>query len=546
MKKLLISLTLLLTMWSISLAGTQYDVTATGADSVFSGATSAIDQGFSRINVKIAMDASTRLYVMYQHHVSTVRYRAFVTSNWGTSWTTYLDLFGNNTAGIHDHSTVQAFGDSAFMIGAQDGAVPTKIRKWVAADTSNLGLGTIVESSTNNGDRVGVVSLGATLGVLVTTEGTTDSTYFYQTDGAFSNTVTYIERGKTTKLGGGPRVPFTWATKLKGGIALFDVANEDLYWADTAVGFKTLSTALVPDDIPALGNSGEHYFALGSVKDSFGLVIWQKNVVAATCSLLYRPFHISAAGGASPTVTYDAAAGVLMLPGNIPGGRLCDPTISALNGTDTVIAYYIKWTDTANVDSATIMYRLSTDKGATWGTETVFRPAVNTDFIWTLQTPPKIYRSDNNIRMAAAWCDSTTARDSIHVYLSAITTAPASCDTLVTFLLDSLHNDYSAEGDSVRFRTVTSSQTPNDSVILCWSTSAYPDSSEVTNRFAFAYTASKTDTTKKTIALTETGTVYASAWVRTGATWSLRKTVSRTYTGAALAQPYTLLKKKKG
>lgn len=106
-------------------------------------------------------------------------------------------------------------------------------------------------------------------------------------------------------------------------------------------------------------------------------------------------------------------------------------------------------------------------------------------------------------------------------------------DTLALCSIDSLHNDASAESDSIWLKWTPKSEAGNDSVRMAHSTSAYPDSSNATLQGKI-YTASTADSLKIVVSGTETYTLYASFWVWDATNgWSTRKQRSRVFTGAA-------------
>lgn len=550
MKKLLLGILLTSAISIAAQAGTEYTVTDHAADSMLEFASGNF--GIARYNSRIAMSSTYDIGILYQHRTTAQSFRALLTANLGGNFTTFVTagLF-TQAASSYYGAAMYGFGDSLYALSCANGTtIPFRIRQIVSSDT--LRMDTVSTSSASAGDRPGMTFIGNTAFVVhVTEDGTTDSIRGYQGNKGIDSNTVWTQRWVAASVGNGQRVPFTWSGGTKGGIMLVDITNEDALWGDTT-GLYTASTALVPDNLPALGaaagGGGENMLWVVPVKDSFFVVYWQSSVTAANCSTLYRPGHITGTGTGSVSITWDAAAGVLISVGKIPGGYVSMPTGATLWGTDTTIAYSAYWPDTTRKQSIQIVRWLSTDKGATWGAMAVDRDS--TGHIRTmaaLQAPYRVYRNGNDIEQALMYCDSSTVvhGDSLRLWLSTITTA-VTINTLATFLLDSLHNDYSGDADSLQFRTVTGAQTGDDSVIITWSTSAYPDSgANGGNRYAFAYTENHTDTTKKTVTLTETGTVYASAWVRDGANWSLRKTISRAYAAANL-QPYTLLKKKKG
>lgn len=122
-------------------------------------------------------------------------------------------------------------------------------------------------------------------------------------------------------------------------------------------------------------------------------------------------------------------------------------------------------------------------------------------------------------------------RPTIRVYYTegGTTTPPTSAT------IDSLHNDYSTELDSIPITTVVGSDVGYENTIIAWSTSGYPDSSNSGDTLNHPYSASTTwyDTLTAHNG-TETYTLYVSAWNYDDVNgWSTRATDSYTFTVTA-------------
>jgi hypothetical protein len=112
---------------------------------------------------------------------------------------------------------------------------------------------------------------------------------------------------------------------------------------------------------------------------------------------------------------------------------------------------------------------------------------------------------------------------------TAKTFATSSLASLSFTAVDSIKSNFNGtNNDSARFRILTHAGA-GDSVIFAWSLSGYPDSSAVL-RASKPFVASSTIIDTVIVAGTETYTLYASAWVKQGASWSTRQTGYKTFT----------------
>lgn len=94
-------------------------------------------------------------------------------------------------------------------------------------------------------------------------------------------------------------------------------------------------------------------------------------------------------------------------------------------------------------------------------------------------------------------------------------------DTLVSFSVDSLHNDFSTETDSIQVSVTTGAESWCDAVIVAYGLTQ-PDSSADT--IAITYSASSTDTGYFTFSITESDWLYVSYWVYDADSgWSTRQ-----------------------
>ncbi|MEW6052142.1 MAG: fibronectin type III domain-containing protein [Candidatus Zixiibacteriota bacterium] len=96
----------------------------------------------------------------------------------------------------------------------------------------------------------------------------------------------------------------------------------------------------------------------------------------------------------------------------------------------------------------------------------------------------------------------------------------ASPEPLVALALDSLHNDYSVENDSIRIRFSTGAQTWPDSVVFALTTDGSQPTLSSSDRFSRVFSASATDTVIISRSIVESATLILAAWVREGGSWS--------------------------
>jgi hypothetical protein len=92
--------------------------------------------------------------------------------------------------------------------------------------------------------------------------------------------------------------------------------------------------------------------------------------------------------------------------------------------------------------------------------------------------------------------------------------------------IDSVHNDFSGEEDSVMVRYMTGPQSWPDSVVIALSTLGYPDSA-ASSRIAEGYSQNSTDTVFAVVNVNEPGSLFVSIWSKDHLNnWSARQTVS--------------------
>lgn len=403
---------------------TLYSPAVTGCDS--SATTNNVQS--KRLSNRMNMIGWDSVLYMFTHSANTTR--TVYSSNGGTTWTHTTYSNGNNSVS----QPFWAYGDSLYghTFGSASSASEgnnRKFRKWrkfteVLYDTITHPL----MKGDNTHNTFGGVRLttGSYMALWVAENGTTDTVLLVQTNGdpTQSSTWTTIDSAAWTgsKWGDGQQ-EFSPAPDING--MFWMDKNDDMYFADTIGGLDTLSTSVTgatlnPTDLgsfPALG------YSIRFIRDSFILIAYQDN----GGTLYARPYHISKAGtgGTSfDTLIPDAAAQTLEADANLPAlpasgaaSYLCatpDPWIVSLPGTDTVYCLYWYWQDQAKLDSADLVYKVSTDKGATWGSRTTIAAAATIkpqNNKMALFGVPYAKYNNGVTELFAAWSDSMTVTD---------------------------------------------------------------------------------------------------------------------------------------
>jgi len=186
-----------------------------------------------------------------------------------------------------------------------------------------------------------------------------------------------------------------------------------------------------------------------------------------------------------------------------------------------LIVFYTQ-TNYASADSVDVYMRYWKPETGNWSDSTkisIGRSCINFDHC---QIVPA---SHGNIAYVTYPMDSTIGDTVYHYGMIAkieFNIATPEIDTLPACIVDSLHNDFSGESDSLKAKWTTSATIGYDSVIAAWSLSGYPDSSN-SNRSARTYVANSTDSIMPVISITEPDTVYFSFWVKDADLWSTRQ-----------------------
>ena len=120
--------------------------------------------------------------------------------------------------------------------------------------------------------------------------------------------------------------------------------------------------------------------------------------------------------------------------------------------------------------------------------------------------------SSNNISSAIGW-DTKTVTINLPGVNGTITPGTDPLSNVLYFDAEVLALDFSGESDSVEVTFSSGSDTEPDSVIFCYSTSAYPDSSSV-NRRVFSYGTSTGYTERLVLAVNDPDSLYFSYWTK--------------------------------
>ena len=137
--------------------------------------------------------------------------------------------------------------------------------------------------------------------------------------------------------------------------------------------------------------------------------------------------------------------------------------------------------------------------------------------------------------------DHTSAEGPIYTFYGHTGNEPS---PVTSCSVDSLHNNFSDNQDSVMLIWTTAEEGTGDSVIIAVGT-IKPDSSDGANRIAVVFEQDVTDTAFIVYSVTESDSLYASFWVKDNENgWSLRKMDSVYYNGGDTYAPdkYSLFK----
>lgn len=416
MKKIFILLVLGIAV-HVNATGVLYTVADSAADSCALG----IHPGNSimRSVIRMAQTSTGDILLMYRSEADR-SFRMVYSSNYGSSWGedtgTFRMALDRNTVGSGSPTLTQ-IGDSVFCYLTQDGTqTRTVIRKYVG---STIGL--LDTMNTYGGSsRASFFAMGGNLYVLNGSQAGTDSLHIYYTNGAFAQASTYTRVAHNaipvSGYGAGPVLPAMG--KAGPGFVIRNIDGDTLYWVDSAYGYDTLSVALCGEDLPAPGvNGGDLRTGMTIVKDSYFVVAWQPATSATLNRTKSRAGHISATGAGAGTIVWDADTVLLTTAGDLKGGWFSQPCYSAVGGTDTVFAYYIVQADTTDTDNVTIMRRLSSNKGQSWGSEVALYTTTNIK-VWMLNAPQTIYNVGSYIRPMVAWTDSSAADIGETIYMA--------------------------------------------------------------------------------------------------------------------------------
>jgi hypothetical protein len=409
MKRLLLLLLLFYpTLW----AGTQYNPASTGADSV---STSGVRR------YRVTMQAiNQNSFAMLYTQGSGINARLLYTDDAGTTWATHYNVFSK---AVYAGSSIGLYKFGSYYYANYSGNGVTdsmQVRQWDVTDgtLSAAILDTIngYKGGTVGGDD-GINRWGDSILVFHESEcGATDTSYILLTTGGFVQNATYsvIDKAPWNK-GSGTRI------NALHGMYIMENTTEDLFWGDPYGGFDTLSASVVPYNI--VNQDAELAVWLTPYMDSLFGIIWQVATAGSDSLTIYR-CRGRALGAGSGTVAYDDTA-LIEKADSLPTPNLttfltsAEPVISWVNGTRWVYIFYKHWPDQSNLDSANIVYRLSSDTGRTFGARTILVPAINSNRRWHLSGLGNMPYDAGTGRTTGwlAWSDSLGSNlDSLHLY----------------------------------------------------------------------------------------------------------------------------------
>lgn len=428
MRRLLLLLTIFLVsgIWSdVQAAAVKYDPAQLGggANNLMGGTTAG---PLERRTTKVGM-TSNGVPLIIARRRTTDYYDLWWTGNGGTTWSTTANIFAESTTVGSHNAAIYTFGDSAWLTSDLDLTLNRELKIALLNDDS---VRTVLDTlslayTTGNvymrtaAPNAVVVPYGsAKIMVGMATESTTDSFMVLKSSGAFTGSHTYSRQEASSTIPSyGWRVPFRWATNVGGGAAIFDQAAQDLYWIDSLSG---INAALTTSFLNYTGSyDGQSIVAMN---DSMGMVVWQNSVTAGSDSLRWKRFYITTTSGGSPTITY-IDSGTVESEAAIRDGVRCDPVLSHINGTDSVIVCYKFWPDTS-IDYATDIAR-RVFNGTSWSARETWYDVTGEDTLAYLQAPPRVYNIAGNIRHFVAFTDSTNTTDSLHVIMDVLVVGSA-------------------------------------------------------------------------------------------------------------------------
>ena len=416
--KYIIFLLLFFVVIGLSQAGIEYTYPTTGADSL--GAVSdGPGGGFYRSGYKMGVSTTGNLFLIYKHRSAPQRATNILkTNDWGINWSsdsliTGAYIFANE---------IYCFGDSCFIVGAKSTYSPV-IKKYLGMTGGILDtVGSITTSYTSE-NRIGFNVIGSH--ILIVNRTASAQYQWALSAGELTQSTVWNLLGESPSQGEGLCSPFRWTGGVGGALIAYDWGNKYLYSVDSLIGLDTLMTNFIPY------STGSNFMGwMITLHDSTGLFAYQTATTIGADSLNVKKFRVDSVGtgtsgnGTGKVTILDTT--LIESHASIFTGWMYQPTLSSIEGTDTVFIFYLYQSDTLNVDSLDICYKMSVDGGLTWGSRQILKPAIKGKKIWDLQSPPTLYSAANIIKLVVAYTDSTVGatgndQDHLNVYIENLT-----------------------------------------------------------------------------------------------------------------------------
>lgn len=394
---------------AITVTSTQYRPNVTLADSGVN-----INGMIRHAVPSMALISSGSILIGYYKYTnsSTYDYRILKSSDGGNTWGTDITAIGATNQGMF--CPIYRFGNDAYILSSNTSINDSiLIRKYIGT-TQNI-LDTLNFWKSGDVGKNGLNVLGGdTILFWICKERGTDTTFLILTKD-FSQSATYIGRDTVQfNKGVGPALP------MLDGIIRHEYSTEDLFWGDSLYGFDTISTTYLSGiNITTVDASTNPDACI--LKDSLYLYVAQLPSDGTDSMVVFSTYitgTLDATGGnvsfsVIDTTTIEAA-------GDLPfvaGQSVCaQPKLIPLVGTDTVFLVYCWWSNQSNTDSANIVFKLSTNKGTTWGSRTILKTAVEGEQIMNLSASNAV-SYNGYVEFWTAWTDSVTGtgNDSLEV-----------------------------------------------------------------------------------------------------------------------------------
>lgn len=367
---------------------------------------------------RIAMDAQGDVFIAFIKDSPDEDLCAAYIESWGSSYTYMNQIVPRTVVSSRLHPTVVTVDDTIFFaadpvdndgdasFGFYDGGTVTDDTVGIDAEYGNW-----------DGRPMPAKVGDLYLSWHVKDDGTDSSFLFIARSGLPVSGSWEEKLGIQNKYGDGWSLPVSNSGTPWGFLFYDNAIANDLFLVDT-FGVTTLSANFFTSSTISASEQGMEGFC---VIDSDGVAIQQASVSAGADSIYVFTFRVTDMTG-SAGLTYLGDTTVILAAASNPDGTENYPTLQWLYGTDTVIAYYRYIANGANADSVDIAYKVSADRGATWGSQNIFRAAVDGDPCWNLNIPQVLYKdgSGNVISYAAYTLNEANSSDSLYIYADTI------------------------------------------------------------------------------------------------------------------------------